>query len=199
VQLDIPLAGWVLSVLTFAAGTIVPVIFRRLSYEGLSVKQPLDVRAVFQDDDSQRRSELVFGTLVKIANAGKDALIIDDIQTGSLEGFGGRFTPIGVDVKAYDPHQTIRVPPSPASPEEDPDYMPLLIKDETERLLSLGLWFRYSQSMSEVVDQFGQLAADPGIKVHFRINGKYRPYVLHAKPSDRWHLPAAPLTGDSAV
>ena len=45
-QFDVPVAGWILSVITFIVGTIVPVVWQRISYDGISIKQPYEFRAL---------------------------------------------------------------------------------------------------------------------------------------------------------
>jgi hypothetical protein len=197
-EIDIPLAGWVLSVVTFALGTVFPVVFRRLSYEGLSLRQPFDILAVSQNDEDQRRCELVFSTLVKVANAGKDSLIIDHIEARSLGEPPAQFIPLGVDLRAYEPGEPVHMPPH-TSPDGEMDYLPLLVKGETERVICLGLWFRYSATtLAEPLEAFTKLAQTPGVKVYFRVNGKYRRYFLHAKRFERWEIPPEAHRGPHA-
>ena len=67
--MHLELADWILAVVSFVAGTIVPVIYARLSFDAISVRQPFDVRGVFQDEQDRQRKRVAFSTLVKIANA----------------------------------------------------------------------------------------------------------------------------------
>lgn len=190
--MDIELADWVLAVVSFVTGTIVPVLYGRLSYEGVSLRQPFDVRGVFQDQSNKRRGELVFATIVKIVNAQEKSLIIDDIQGAAVRASTLSFEYVGVDLRASEPDGPVHLPPHSAE-NARLDYLPLLVKSNTERLVSLGIWFRYAPMGSSPqagdispTDAFMEVASGPGLRVRFRINGKYRGYVLHAKPSERW-------------
>lgn len=185
-------ADWILAAVSFVAGTIVPVIYARLTFDAISLRQPFDVRGVFQDERDKRRKELVFSTLVKIANAQGKPLIIDDIRADSVHGQTTDFEFIGIDLRASKPGGAFHLPPH-SFQNNALDYLPLLIKDNSECIITLGIWFRYSElvnrpdtSDSTPTDALMQMAEEPGLKVHFRINGKYRRYVLHAKPSERW-------------
>jgi hypothetical protein len=189
--MDLELADWMLAVVSFMTGTIVPVVYGRLTYEGVSLRQPFDVRGVFQDEKNRQRSELVFSTVVKIVNAQEKSLIIDDIQGAPIMASGIKFEFVGLDLRTSEPGDALHLPPHTEGVQLD--YLPLLIKGNTERLITLGIWFRYTTDgfLSEgrdatPTDVFMGAATEPGLKMSFRINGKYRGYVLHAKAFERW-------------
>lgn len=183
-------ADSVLAIVSFFVGTIVPVLYRKLMYEGISLKQPFDVRGVFEDHESRNRHQLVFSTVVKLANGTKESLIIDDIQAQSVSTQAAKYDYVGIDLKTTKPGEAFRLPPQ-TQIDSTLDYLPLLVKDNTESLITIGLWFRYAiasthDSMLNATDDFMAAVAAEGIAVTFRVNGKYRNYVLRAKPFERW-------------
>jgi len=182
--IDIPLAGWILSVVTFVLGTIAPFLYRRFIHEGISVQQAYDVRATTQDDNEKEKGEVIFSTIVKFANAQKETVLLDGVNASSVTTDGIEFEPIGFELKVYEPKAQIYLPPH-TTPDQILDYLPLLIKSDEERIIAIGFRFRYKPKNDENAPfVFGNYIERQGLKVAFRINGKYRNYVTKVKKTD---------------
>jgi hypothetical protein len=134
-EMDIKVADSVLAVVSFFAGTIVPVVYKRLAYDQISLRQPSDIRGVFQDADTLKQHQIIFFTVVKLANASKDCLIIDEIRADSVSTFAAGYECVGVDLKTSKPGEEIQLPPTgPAL-----DFLPFLVKETSELIITLGL------------------------------------------------------------
>lgn len=183
-SLDISFAGWLLAVVTFLLGTITPFLYRRFFHEGISIQPAYDVRATTQDDSDKAKSQVVFSTIVKIANAGKNTLLLDGIEVASVTSKGITFEPRGVEIRIYEPKTEIYLPPHTA-PDNLLDYLPLLVKSDEERILGIGFRFRYSpQESSGAGFKLSDFVEEQGLNVSFRINGKNRTYVLRVKRAE---------------
>lgn len=79
-KMDIPAAGWILSVVSFLAGTVVPTVYNKISFDGLSVQQA-HVKAFTREKDL---NVVVFSTVIKIANAKKESVIVEVIKTSPI-------------------------------------------------------------------------------------------------------------------
>jgi hypothetical protein len=179
--IDIPLAGWVLSLLAFVLGTITPFIYRRFFYEGLSVQPVLGVRAITQDNSQKTQDEVVFSTVVKFANAGTGTVLLDGAEVSPLAVDEFEFKPIGFELKLYEPKTEIHLPPS-TTPDHLIDYLPLLIKSSEERMMAIGFKLKCSPCASlRAMQRLGDHIENNGLKVAFRINGKYRKYVIRVR------------------
>jgi len=186
--MDLKLADSVLAIVSFAAGSIVPVVYRRLAFEDLSLKQAFDFRAVLQDKEGRARHQFVYSTVVKAANSSANSVIIDDVHADPVRTAITKYECVGVDLKMSSAGEGFRFPLQEVA---ELDYLPLLVKANLEVLISLGLWFRHPALDSHdltfsPIDDFMAVASGPGIAVRFRINGKYRKYLLRAKPFERW-------------
>lgn len=180
-NIDIPLAGWLLSVATFVLGTITPFLYHRFFHEGISVQQAYDVRATTQDESEKSQSEAVFSTIVKLANAQKETVLLDGIKVSSFRTAGMEFESIGTELKVYEPKAPIHLPPHTA-PDQILDYLPLLVKPDEERIIAIGFRFRYNpKDDTDAVFKLSDYIERQGLQVAFRINGKYRDYVIKVK------------------
>jgi hypothetical protein len=144
-NIDVSLAGWILSVITFILGTIVPAIFQRFSYQGVGIKQPIDIRAVFQSLEDAKKAQIRFLAIIKIANAEKDSVLLDEIRIPSPQIRDVKFkAEKDVRLAALDLGKTIRIPFSD-DPEYNQKYFPLIIKADEEEILGLEIIFHYNQ------------------------------------------------------
>ena len=177
-SLNIPLAGWILSVIAFLVGSIPPIIYRRLSYDGISLKQLYSTRAVLQQPHQLDSGSVTFSTIIKIANARKESLLLDNITVSSLSVSGIEFRLIGTNL------HFLRADEIPHFPFADtPDWVsndfPLIIKSDEEKIIGIDFLFQSSLIDSKDVthilfDHIGTRS----LPVRFKINGKYRDYVV---------------------
>lgn len=180
---DIPLAGWVLSAIAFVLGTIVPTLYSWLSYEGISIKQ-LNHRLVSQEENEKGEDLLVFSTLFKIANVKKESVLIDNIRikAPSFKLNDITFELNRIDLKFYEPDADKYLPPSNA-PDRRLDHLPLIVKSDEFKTCGIGVWFQYKPKNS---DNATKILADfiesKGLHIAFRVNGKYRDYILQIQP-----------------
>jgi hypothetical protein len=182
--IDIPLAGWLLSVATFVLGTITPFLYRRFSHEGIAIQQAYDVRATTQDETEKSQGEVVVSTIVKLANAQKETVLLDGIEVSFLKTDGTEFEPSNVELKVYEPKTEIHLPPHTA-PDRLLDYLPLLVKSDEERIIAMGFRFQHSpKDDADAVFKLSRYIERQGLRVAFRINGKYRNYVMTVKRPD---------------
>ncbi len=183
-NIDIPLAGWLLSIITFMLGTITPFLYQRFFHEGIAVRQAYDVRATTQDETEKHQGKVIFSTIVKFANAQKEAILLDGIEVSSITTEGVYFQSIGFKLKVNEPGDQIYLPPQ-TTPDQALDYLPLLIKSNEERIIAIGFSFRYNPKEDKgAVVKLSNYVEKQGLKVAFRINGKYRDYVMKVSRSD---------------
>lgn len=150
----------------------------------MSVQQAFDVRAVTQEDSEKNQGEVVFSTIVKFANARKDTVLLDSIEVSRVKTQDIVFEPAGVELKVYEPGAEIYLPPH-TDPDHLLDYLPLLVKSNEERIIALGFRFRYNpKDLLEAPFKLSEHIEDNGLKVSFRINGKYRNYLMKIKRSE---------------
>lgn len=179
-SIDIPLAGWLLSASSFLLGTVTPLIYRLLSHEGMSIKQFQDVKAVTQEAAQKTACVVVFSTLLKIANARKETVLLDEIKVPDLVTSTTRFELMRVTMKLHEQPTNIHLPPK-----EDLDVFPTLVRPDQERIMALGLTFRYTpRSIEDATSLLYDRISDCGVQVLFRINGKYRSYTLRIKQTE---------------
>jgi hypothetical protein len=188
-SIDIPLAGWVLSASSFVVGTLIPIIYRRLSHEGMSIKQFLDVRAVTQESSQEKASHVVFSTLLKMANARKETVLLDEIKVATVAVSAARYELSKVTIKLHKEPTNIHLPPETG--DEELDFLPTLVRPDEERIIALGLTFRYTpRNLENPTALLADWISDHGLEVFFRINGKYRSYTLRIKRTEAEGLKA---------
>jgi len=146
---NVPVAGWILSVVTFLAGTLVPVLWNRLSYEGIAIKQPYEFRALTKQAPESK--EVIFTTLIKIANAKSDPALIDDITLGTNDIDGVQFSLTKISFMDAAPGVTIYIPFD--TQEKMPvNYLPFIVTGNEERQIAIE--FRLAFSAPKDVDAF---------------------------------------------
>ena len=178
---DIPLAKLLLAILSFIAGTIVPVLYRKLSFEGVAIKQPFPFRAVRQDDRDREHHEILFGTVVKVANVRKESLLIDEISLSGLDANGARFSPKRQAYEFIKPGEDFVFPLS-FKQDRSQRYLPIIIKPDEEWTLAIETYFEYSpEPTKDPVDILARKIESDGLRISFRINGKYRAYSLRIR------------------
>lgn len=191
-KFNIPLAGWILSLFTFIAGTVVPVAYNRLSYDGFSVREPQDVLSVGPADAFGR---YVVGTVLKVVNARKDSAILEEINVPDFAISGGipsrpadtqEFEAVGVDVRALQDNEPWGFPIKPRNTSQD--QLPLLIHGESERLVQLQVWvrssyFRKDPSTSGLLLEY---VRSHGLPIILRLDGKNRNYTIQLKSFERY-------------
>lgn len=181
---DIPLAGWVRSAIAFVLGTIVPILYSRLYYEGISIKQRND-RLVSQEENEKGEILPVFSTIFNIANVKKESVLIDNIRIKppSFKLNDIAFELNRIDLKFYQPDADKYLPPSNA-PDRRLDNLPLIVKPDEIKICGIGVWFQYTPPNNS--DNATKFLADfieaKGLHIAFRINGKYRDYLLQIQP-----------------
>ncbi len=93
-KIDIPLAGWLLSLATFICGTFLIPLYQRLSFDGFSVQQLSNVRSV--TGDPYRHIDH-FSTLLKVANVKSGAIMIEGLRAPVVTLPGFSFEPLWLD------------------------------------------------------------------------------------------------------
>lgn len=196
-NIDVGLGTLLLAVISFIIGTLVPTIFRRLSYEGLSIRQPFQMDIVTGGtSDSSNRT--VYVTVVKIANARGESALIDDIQLAlpTKDNIDTRLTEIVLRVLSpgdaiYAPldanvqiisngaeiiRKEYRFPEGSSWVFIDKplfSYLPFIVKANEELLVAIQ--FPLSMAVKKVL--MGSINTPR--KLVFRVNGKYRTYAVH--------------------
>lgn len=168
--MDIDLANWLLSLFTFLCGTIVVPALQRLRHEGYSIRQPVDVRFIYQDPQNREQKEIFFCVLIKIANGSAKSLILDDIQATPIVSQNYKFEYLGVNVKKSD-DGGIEFPPPDAG--SGGDMFPFLIGADVERILAVGLVFKYTEipngdDSAHPIDELMAIANTQGVRVLIR-------------------------------
>jgi hypothetical protein len=187
-KLDIPLAGWILSAAAFAAGTVAPFIYHRLSNEGFSVRQYQSILVTNQDPNLKPYHLISFDTVIKIANARKDSLILEDLIVPEIDTDSVRFKPVGVDMQMLNDGDSFHFPLQVRN--DSQDQLPFLIHGETERLVQLALWFRYDGPERDgLTGVLLKKIENDGLEISFRLNSKNVKYTLHAKTTERFQTP----------
>lgn len=192
--INVPLAGWVLSVCTFFLGSIIAPLYERLSYDTVSVGEPFDVRGVNTDD---RFPVINFETELKVANAGKSAITIESVQSPDLRSSSVSFHFISAQMGIMG--KSLNLPFDPPITDKDSGF-PILIKPESAELLQLQLHYRYTNERgANIIEDLQRLVEQEGIPIALRVNGKLRDYKLRAQPFARYLTPTKHDAGSSVV
>lgn|SRR5262249_11016627 len=180
-SLDIPLAGWILSVITFVVGSILPILYRRFVYEGVAIRQPVLFRGIHQSE----KGIITFITRVKIANVQKDPVMLDVIRLPKIVTRNIVFFPKGnLEVSILEKSDISYYVPLSIKPNYIPEHLPLIVRAGETQLIDFGFDYTYKPNAADnaaadnVVDIFSGHVEQKGLPVGFRINGKYRDYVL---------------------
>jgi hypothetical protein len=180
---DISLAGWLLSVTTFLLGTILPFLYSRLSFDGFSIKQIFDLQATVQDE--QNRDKLAFCIILKMANVQKASVLIDAIRVDKqkIDINGVSFDYAGHEIRAHQSlAEMIHLPPSSSA--QPLDYLPLVLKADDEKILAFAVNYKCSEKeRHDTSTLFHNYVARNGLRISFRVNGRYRNYQLHLPPN----------------
>lgn len=197
-KIDIPLAGYILSVATFLLGTIVPALYARLSYDGFSVQQNSNIRSVSVD---QKLAS--FSTLLKVANVKKEAVLIEGLSAPPVNVSGFSFTPVRTEFKFFARGETIALPPSNpiivvmpdgSSTTDLPksvvpvfeDLPPLVVKSDEDKLFGITIYFACPQAEKgkegEASKALYSYVVKNGLPIHMKVNGKYREFTLRILP-----------------
>lgn len=207
--MDINFYSLILAVISFVIGTLVPIFYRRFSYEGLSIQQPfpVDILISVESDEKNHISHHVFVTVVKIANSQKDSALIDDIQLDlpTKVNFDTHLTEI--KIKILSPEDLIYAPidlqvqvvtGKEKAVEKEyifPDgesyvvlsqptsfsYLPFIVKGNEELLMAIQ--FSLPKSViTDLIDQ-NRNSNKQLKKLKFRVNGKYRTYGVYVRTS----------------
>src|SRR4051794_40103704 len=174
--LDIPLVGWLLSVAAFLTGTIVPMLHRRFSHEGLVVRQWVGYRGISCDAES---GDIQFTMVFKVANASRSTAMIDEAELGServgdlrLEPLSATFHISPVDRQDFSHVLEAQI------------FFPMLVRPDTEMILLADLHYRLPAFSPAELDQVMFRLASATVPLTLRINGKSRKYRLSLRPGD---------------
>ena len=182
-QFNVPLARWIPAVISFVAGSIVPVIYSKLSYEGVSIKQPYELRAFVQNKEQKNRSEIIFSTILKFANATKSSVLIDEVNLNPSSINGIEFAIQKVSFKEFTPGEQYSFH-VPLADEKGValNYLPFIVKSNEERALVIEFIISYSkEKRASAFEVLSQHAEANGLLINIRVNGKFRNYVLNVK------------------
>ena len=182
-KFNISLAGWILSLATFISGSVLYPLYLHLSFDGFSVQQTSMVRSVSQDP---AQPIVHFSTLLKVANARKYAVLIEELKApDKIKVPGFCFVPYYTEFKFFTPNETIALPPSgpiievlpgrgavllsdlqresagttgptPTAAPVLPDLPPLLVKSGEEKLLGVTIYFSFTSSEPGKVNEAHQ-------------------------------------------
>ena len=191
-KFNVPLAGWILSVLTFVLGVIAPFVYSKFTYDGISVR-PLDnIRSVY---GYQGQPLVNFSTLVKVANSNKESVIIDSVDVPKKVSIPGcTLKSSRIELKFFVPGEETVLPPSnpvvilvPSGNADRrsqlqpifQDYLPLILKSGEDKLLGITFYFTYSDDNDKnlgnrVVPELFNYLEHEGLPIKIGINGKYR-------------------------
>jgi len=182
-KFDVSLAGWILAVVSFFIGTIVPVVYGKFTFEGISIKQPYELRVFRQNDDQKENNEMIFSTLLKFANATSSSILVDEIKLNPSVIHGIQFYIQNVSFKSFTPEgqYSFHVP---LSDEKDValNYLPFIVKSNEEKSMVMEFKIKATTEKRNIAfNELSKYGEKNGLLVGFRINGKYRSYTLYTK------------------
>lgn len=177
--LDIPLAGWILSAVTFLTGTIVTPLHDRLTHNGIAIGQPYETGGVAVGSNYEMNTTS-YVVVLKISNANKTALIIEDVTSPDQRGTNINFQFIGAKVTAL--REPMTFPPK-ASLTDSKSYLPILVPSESSELFAVELVFRNHdpQKTNLSVREIATIFDKSGIPISMRVNGKLVSYSLRSQ------------------
>jgi hypothetical protein len=167
--MDLTLAGWLLSLGAFLLGTAAPFVYRRFTFEGISIK-PLDARAVLPS-----HNDLVFGTLIRIGNVSGRALLIDNIQVDPIRVTGETFLLKSSLLAKVTDTRDVHIP---IWRTDSGEVLPIILKNETVEVYVLEMQFSFDgHDLQEALEVFGCVLDEP-FQIRLRVNGTYRRYGI---------------------
>jgi hypothetical protein len=212
--INLSAATFALSAISFIAGTIAPWAYTKLTFSGISIAQPGDVRVlsgqmvgVTTTDATKLR--VLFSTYLKVASIGKEPLILESASAPSFDFNGVRFRFIDADAALVEVAEggksNVELPISP-KPHDAKFQFPLLIKSETQQVVALSLWYRAEAlnpidrfTLEDSISRFGDYVNDHRLTISLRLNGRAREYPLSAGPWVRYQEDRQRLSDEQLV
>ena len=199
-KINVPLAGWILSVVAFLLGTIVPAIYKRFSYDGISVQQLSNIRSV---SAFPGQKTVYFSTLLKVANVDKQAIVIEGLDAAKIAVPGFSLELLRTEFKFFARGEIIALPASHPIVLLQPDgntttdipesvrpvfedFPPLIVKSDEDKLLGITMYFDCPEvekgKEGGVVDALYNYILHNGLPIRLHINGRYRSFTLRILP-----------------
>lgn len=186
---NVPLAGWLLSLVTFIFGALIAPIYQRTTFDGIAVQQTEDSALSYGT-----RGVLEFATVVKIVNGSKSAQILEAV-TSDLPSRGSanlQFLGSTAFFVAPGAHTLVSQYEKPNSHTVDED-LPLLLPSESVRHLVVRLAYRPAgvspaasgpklpAGTENLIDEYAAELSRRGFSLQLTLNGKLRNLDLRAE------------------
>jgi hypothetical protein len=176
--MDISLAGWLLSLISFIVGTIIPSIYYRYSYDEISVKQ-LSVMTSLAPEKYSKTSEFYMTIIFKIVNARNNSIIIDKITAENFIYKGEKIIPLEIDgLYIHDINKPLRIPIDHDLVKKNiKEILPIIITANTENIYRVDVYYDLKEKYKKIKTyrEIASNAFNPKrINLSMRINGKYK-------------------------
>jgi hypothetical protein len=189
-RFDVPLAGWILSAITFLIGTVLTPIVQRLTFDGVSVSQSSDfsvksdVNGVFEQK-----------TMVKIVNTTDKPISLESVSVDLSRATNAELVTIGTTAFIVTGSGIDTPKPNKHGRNED---LPLLLAAKSSESVVIWTAFRRrdvlgrlesTDDIRKAGETFSELQASrfsEGLPVQLTINGKLRSLRLY--PKSREHV-----------
>jgi hypothetical protein len=188
--LNVSVAGWVLSLFTLLLGTVLPTLYARFAFDGISIGK-VDV-AQYKAD----ASEAGMSFSVRIANTTKSAIAVEAIKTNLPELLHG-----------LNPHLTSEEAwiESPSAGEEG-ENLPIVIPPESVRSIEFKEYYRIepptdssiphdtkAAEIERIKSSLRRAIVENGLEVAIILNGKLRPLSIRTSAENvRESIPPPP-------
>lgn len=172
--MDIPLATWILALVTFAVGTITPFIYRRVFHGGMSIL-PFDIKVARKDDHS---NAIEVGRVLHMANASARSILIDGVKPPNLKVGNAVWRAGSVVFVDVTESKTIHIPLRDSDPST---VLPFILKSDEVKVLALQYTLRRPEGENDSSADDVDRALDDvwkDSKIRLRINGIFRRYRI---------------------
>ncbi len=181
-DIDISSVSWVLPVLTFLAGTVVPLVYKKLSFDGLVVKSLIDKVLPISFDENSKGKTNYYLMVLKYVNAKQQSFIVEEVNpifdrsgdrgANKIASFAEIMedgSPLKILSRHNSPH-SVNIEPDKISLDLNP--LPFLIKGQSDVTVAHLFKVLCSEGdRSSMVENKNEM-----IDVQIKVNGKFRSY-----------------------
>ena len=182
-KLDISFAGWLLALVSFLVGTILPVIYRRISFNGFVIKNITSNRLFIQIDEQIGTGNFYVLLIFKYLNSNKESVLVEDIQPvfsqirGSSLKLINSFHENITDKDSIEILKNINNESGSKQLTQILSAIPMIVKTNDEK--SFAHLFEVHSSLKDVGKIFDDYILKNGLEINAKVNGKLRKYEFH--------------------
>jgi hypothetical protein len=181
--LNVPLATWLLAVVTFVAGTLTPFIYRRFFHGGISIL-PLNMKAATKLD---AENVVYVGRFLHMANASARSILIDNVKVPDFKVGDVRWKAGSVIFADATKSKMVHIP---LWDSDTTTILPLILKSDESRIFILQYELTPPDGKYVAKEKLARFDWDNfwvDTRIRLRINGIFRRYRISDSEAQPLH------------